>query len=289
MEFQVLEELKSYITPLSREELFTLKESIILEGCREPLVVWNKSDKERILVDGHNRFAICSENNLPYQTRDLQFKNIEEVKDWMVDNQLGRRNLNPDQLSYYRGLKYERLKKKKGGYDKILSKGHSGPLTSEILAEEFNVSEKTIKRDSQYSRGIDLIGEKNPELKTKILSREAKIKKVDIQLIGSVKNLPKRKYKNLADLQNEISKVRKDDLSEKGRNELQAKEERLRAAQAELLAKDALFKTKEEQIERSKARIVSQLNQCIRQKDNKSFKTLNDLIKELKSLVIIKE
>lgn len=197
MIFKINKELKSFITPLSKEELFTLKENILEEGCREPLIVWKKSAEESVLIDGHNRYSICTEFDIAYTTREVIFKNIDEVKEWMVDNQLGRRNLNPDQLSYYRGLKYERMKKKKGGYDKILSKGHSGPLTSEILASEFNVSEKTIKRDSQYSRGLDLIGSQNPQLKINILLRETKIKKNDVQYLGSM-NIDKiKKLKNV--------------------------------------------------------------------------------------------
>lgn len=286
MEFIILEELKSYITPLSKEESFTLKESILLEGCREPLVVWSKSDKQNILIDGHNRYSICSANDLPFTTRELSFKNLEEAKDWMVDNQLGRRNLNPDQLSYYRGLKYERLKKKKGGYDKILSKGHSGPLTSEILAEEFNVSEKTIKRDSQFSRGIDLIGIKNPDLKVQILSRETKIKKSDVQFLGSLKLDKTRKFKNNSDLHNEIQTLRKNNISPEEKERLRLAQEKRIAAQSHLQESDALFKTKEEQIERAKAKIVSQLNKCIRDKNTQSFRELDDFFLAFKSVIL---
>lgn len=286
MEFQILEELKSFITPLSREELFTLKESILSEGCREPLVVWTKPKNENFLIDGHNRYSICNELNIPYTTRELVFKNLEEVKDWMVDNQLGRRNLTSDQLSYYRGLKYERLKQKKGGYDKILSKGHSGPLTSEVLAEEFNVSINTIKRDSQFSRGIDLIGHKNPDLKVQILSKAVKIKKNDIQFLGSIKVDGIRKFKNNADLYNELQKLKKTHVSPEEKEKQRIQEEKVMTARQHLLENDVMFKTKEEQIERSKARIVSQLNLCIRQKDHKSFKLLQQAIGNLKNLLI---
>lgn len=286
MAFQVIEELKSYISPLSREELFTLKENILQEGCREPLVVWAKSQNEKILIDGHNRYSICTEHDIPYANRELNFKSIEEVKDWMVDNQLGRRNLNPDQLSYFRGLKYERLKKKKGGYDKILSKGHSGPLTSEILAKEFNVSEKTIKRDSQFSRGIDLIGYKNSSLKIQVLSGEAKVKKSDIQFLGTIELKKTRKYKNAADLYNEIQILRKDHYSSEEKEKERIREEKKLIAQQHLLENDVIFKEKEDQIERAKARIVSQINQCIKEKDNQSFETLNSLVNALKTLLI---
>lgn len=282
MNFHILEELKSFITPLSGEELFTLKESILSEGCREPLVIWNKSDQEKVLIDGHNRYAICASNNIPFTTRELAFKNIDAVKDWMVDNQLGRRNLSPDQLSYYRGLKYERLKKTKGGYDKVLSKGHSGPLTSEVLAQEFNVSEKTIKRDSQFSRGIEKIGAKNPELKTQILTGQVKFKKNDIQFLGSVESASRRKFKNAADLYNAIHILRKEhqEIGDK------QKSNRMEEAQNILSEKDTIFISKEQKIDRSKAALISQINRCIKNADKQSFRDLSKLIASFKELVL---
>ena len=286
MEFLVLEELKSYITPLSGEEKFTLKQSILEEGCRDPLILWNKGGTEKILIDGHNRHSICTEFNIKYNTTELDFKNIEEVKDWMVDNQLGRRNLNPDQLSYYRGLKYDRLKKKKGGFDKVLSKGKEAPLTSEILAKEFNVSEKTIKRDSQFSRGIDVIGSKNPDLKVQILTGAAKVKKSDIQLLGSTAKPPNKKYKNLADLQNMIANLKRNIFNTSHAEELANQAQKLEEAKQYLKEKDLLFKTKEQRIERAKANLISQINQCIEKENNASFVELQRQVKKFKELIL---
>jgi hypothetical protein len=93
----VLRELKQFILPLSHEEFRTLEQNILVEGCRDPLVVWQKSDSKLILVDGHNRLEICRKHNLPYKIKKVEFLDVDEAKRWMVDNQLGRRNLNPDQ------------------------------------------------------------------------------------------------------------------------------------------------------------------------------------------------
>lgn len=71
-------------------------------------------------------------------------------------------------------MKYERLKNNKGGYDKFLSKGQNGLLTSEVLSQEFNVNINIIKRDSQFSKGMDLIGDKNPELKVQSYHAKSK-------------------------------------------------------------------------------------------------------------------
>src|SRR5687767_12605721 len=182
-----LKELKQFILPLSKEEFTTLEQNILAEGCRDPLVIWKKSDNKLILVDGHNRLEICQKHNLPYKIKKIDFSNIDEAKAWMVDNQLGRRNLTTDQLSYYRGIKYLSLKKNKGGYKQVLSKGQNELLTSEVLSEQFKVSESTIKRDAKFAEGLEIIGRSNPELKRAILAGESKVKKADIQILAESK------------------------------------------------------------------------------------------------------
>lgn len=283
MELQISEELKQFITPLSSEEKAMLKLSLLNEGCRDPLIVWDKSNEEKILIDGNNRYRICLENEIPFNIKELQFKNKEEVKDWMIDNQLGRRNLNPDQMSYFRGLKYERLKQSKGGYQRVLSKGQNGLLTAEILAKAFNVSDKTIKRDAQFSRGIDLIGDKNPEIKFGILSGTFKVSKNDLQFIGNLDSFPRKKFKNLADLENEISRRKKQQgLAQENGNSV----DRIQKGIEVLEEKEHLFKTQEEKIERKKGQIISAINACIKQKDKKAFKELKKVIKEFEGLVL---
>ena len=99
-------ELKSYIRPLKDEEFEKLKESILIEGIRDPLVVW-----QGILLDGHHRYKIAQEHNLEYKIVEIELPNKEAVKEWIIKNQLGRRNLTEQEASYYRGKLYAMLKK----------------------------------------------------------------------------------------------------------------------------------------------------------------------------------
>ncbi len=85
---QINNELKSLIPPLSDEEYLQLEENILADGCRDPLVVWNET-----IVDGHNRYAICTKHNIPYKTINKDFESLAEVRIWMRNNQFGRRNL----------------------------------------------------------------------------------------------------------------------------------------------------------------------------------------------------
>ena len=83
------EDFAKLIPPLTEDEYSRLEQTILEEGCRDALILWGD-----ILIDGHNRYRICTEHNIPYETRQLEFENREEVLLWIMRNQLSRRNLN---------------------------------------------------------------------------------------------------------------------------------------------------------------------------------------------------
>ncbi|WP_019991444.1 hypothetical protein [Rudanella lutea] len=131
------EQIKSQITifpdfeslipppPLGQDEYEQLEINIIRDGCREPLLVWNttkdalygNSDNTLIyvLIDGHNRYGICQRNGIDFKISLREFDDKEAVLSFMIDNQLGRRNLTAEQMAYLRGQKYLTLKKKPEG------------------------------------------------------------------------------------------------------------------------------------------------------------------------------
>lgn len=81
-------EFQSLIPPLTYEEKKMLEESILSEGCRDAIVVWNDT-----IIDGHNRYEICNKHGIPFETVNREFKNRNEVIEWIIKNQFGRRNL----------------------------------------------------------------------------------------------------------------------------------------------------------------------------------------------------
>ena len=89
MELKIDEGLKAYIDPLTPDEYESLERSILAEGCRDSLVVWGD-----LLIDGHNRYGICQKHGLPFNTiQATQFKNMDDVHLWMIDQHLGRRSV----------------------------------------------------------------------------------------------------------------------------------------------------------------------------------------------------
>ena len=105
-------EFQSQIPPLTDDEFKQLEENILKEGkLLSPLIVWNNT-----LVDGHNRYAILQKHpEIYFSTMPLPFESREEVLAWICKNQLGRRNLTPEQKKFLIGKQYSVEHRKPGG------------------------------------------------------------------------------------------------------------------------------------------------------------------------------
>jgi len=98
------EEFRSLLPALDKETYALLEANIIENGCRDALVLWNGT----ILIDGYNRYAICTAHDIPFKTVNREFNSRDEVLIWIISNQVSRRNLTQMQLSHYRDLHYRK-------------------------------------------------------------------------------------------------------------------------------------------------------------------------------------
>lgn len=88
MNITIDKEFKSLIPALTEDERNGLEASLKAEGCRDALVLWGD-----ILIDGHNRYEICTQYGIPYKTVQKDFDSRDDVIRWIILNQFGRRNL----------------------------------------------------------------------------------------------------------------------------------------------------------------------------------------------------
>ena len=174
MEIIIDTEFKHLLPELDPEALAMLEESLLECGCLNSLVLW-----DGILIDGHNRYKIIKKRNLPFRIINMEFDSRDDVTIWIIFTQVARRNLSSLQLIHFRGLHYNTKKniiKNQDGlnqYTEVCGQNdHKPPVrrTAQILAEQYNVSPKTIQRDSQLLDAIMAIGEVSLEAKRKILS-----------------------------------------------------------------------------------------------------------------------
>jgi N6-adenosine-specific RNA methylase IME4 len=166
----IREEFKKLIPALTAEEFKQLEANILSEGIRDPLVLWRG-----YLVDGHNRYAIATEHGLDYKTVNKDFKDSNEVKEWMILNQFGRRNLSNYQRSVL-ALQLEEVfsakakEKQKEAGGSVPQKSAEAPIeTRKELAKVANVSHDTIAKVKK----IEAVA--TPEVKAQLSTGELSI------------------------------------------------------------------------------------------------------------------
>lgn len=190
------DEFKVLCPGLLTDELRRLKANIIKDGeFRDPLIVWKS---EGILIDGHNRMDVWHNLNgeqlqriAPPRIKLMEFESREAAHNWIIANQLGRRNLTSKQRDYLVGLRYQAEKKddkknlaKPKNTPKPSGRQNDAPKrTSEKIGKEVGRSPRQVERDSEFAAAVDSIVENvGPETKSEILANKklSKTKIIDI-------------------------------------------------------------------------------------------------------------
>ena len=173
MDLVIDREFKELIPSLAPEERAGLEKSLIEEGCRDALIVWNG-----VIVDGHNRYEICKEYGIEFKTIEKKFPDKDAAKVWIIENQFSRRNL----PIYVRGELMLKLKPlisakakenlvthTKNGYKQLCQNSDNPVDTKKELSKLAGVSHDTISR-------IEKIAKKAPDdVKTKLRAGEMSI------------------------------------------------------------------------------------------------------------------
>lgn len=122
-------EFQHLIPPLSTEEYSGLEQSLLDEGCRDALVVWDGT-----LIDGHNRYEICKRHGIPFETVERFFANRDAAIEWIILNQFGRRNL-PQHERARLALRLKPIMAKEARERQATSTGGSSPQLVPNLAQ----------------------------------------------------------------------------------------------------------------------------------------------------------
>lgn len=182
---RVDEEFKKLIPPLSEEEYLQLEENIVAEGIRDPLVVWEVPSGDMILIDGHNRWEIAANHGgIRFEIVKKHFNLRKDAIEWIIKNQLGRRNI----PAYVRAelalkLKPEIEKKAKdnqraaGGA--VPQKSAKAVDTREEIAKSAGVSHDTIHKVER------IINEASDEAKDALRRGETSINAVYSDLVAA--------------------------------------------------------------------------------------------------------
>ena len=198
-------EFERLIPPLIDDEFDLLERNIVLEGeIYTPLFTWNG-----YIIDGHHRYRILLKyENIKFRVVEKEFENKYEAMSWMCNNQLGRRNLTPENRKYLVGKKYAAEKNAHGSQRRFntekeeLPSGYFSHLeerpgkTRKRVAKETGTTEAYVRFADEFAKGVDAAEEAIPGIKKEILA--GKIKK-SAKEIAEIAKAPQEERRTLTE------------------------------------------------------------------------------------------
>ena len=152
MKLTINPEFQSLIPPLTDEEYSGLEQSVIEDGCRDAIVIWQDT-----IIDGHNRYSICQKHKIEFKTTKKNFTNNNHVKIWILENQASRRNLTQSQKSIL-ALRLESELSVEAEERILLGKKNENPTVKLQQGQDIYVNDskthtiKVDKEDDYYER-----------------------------------------------------------------------------------------------------------------------------------------
>jgi site-specific DNA-methyltransferase (adenine-specific) len=273
--FEIDPEFSNLLFPLSSEEYQGLERSIGEHGFDNSLgkfQVWiDPETGKRLLIEGHTRNKICKAKGVKITEDDIEIKsfaNRDEVKLWIVKNQLDRRNLTAEQRAFLIHKYYEAEKKTSGapggnenasihGGDRVTKalenkgviftplipaekkgtedKPEAKEKTSEKIAKKMKVSEKTIHDSNNFGKAVEKIAENTGIQPQEILSRDVQISQKDVKDIAK---MPPEKQKEA------ITQIKKSKTPKETKKAVQEKKAEIEEEKRQKRIEEAKEKTK---------------------------------------------
>lgn len=197
-------EFEALIPPLSEDERAGLEESIKARGCRVPLDVW-----DGVLVDGHNRFKICTEHGIPFETKPIEFEDRRAARMWIIRNQFDRRNL--DMLTRIELASIYEADERQAAKERMLAGVKANPPeklpegsepraqreTRDVIGKMAGVSGRT------YERGKKVLEKAIPEIREAV-----KTGRVSVSAAAEIADLPEQRQREIASGPDELIRER---------------------------------------------------------------------------------
>lgn len=226
------EDFRNLIRPINRQSYCSLERSLLSEGCLSPIITWNG-----ILVDGHNRFELCTRHGIPFRVEEKDFSCREAVLAWICTVQLRRMDLTEETRKYLIGKRYmaEKTLRKMNKLPPSLTdsipaclpperrddRNTFRSITSRKLGAEYHVSPGTVEKYSKYAEALDEIRKKEAKLVPKILSGKYKVShdavlelanlnRAEISAINRRLEMTRQPYAQYQTTRNEIKNISTD-------------------------------------------------------------------------------
>jgi hypothetical protein len=178
-EVEACDEFEKLLPRLSAESYSLLRASIEFAGVREAILVWEDVPGHAFIVDGHNRCRIAEHEGKTSTLRYcpvLSIKSKEDAIDWIIANQLMRRNLTDAQRMMFVGMAAAREaakgKRKRADISRKIRKGENHqnkesvekPTSRDEVAKELGSTPHKVKAALAMQKKLSALDVEEPKV-----------------------------------------------------------------------------------------------------------------------------
>lgn len=200
--------------PLLPEQEMELEKSLMRDGCREPIIVWNG-----VIIDGHKRYRICEDECIEYEVEELTFSSAAEAVSWVCRRKIPEQVRMSTAYRYLVGKLYLAQKQIFHEEQKLPESSRTVKLDAEVsrvshlVGNELNLNRATVERFGMRANDLDQIAEKDWQLFEALLSGKAHLTFKEMKEYAA---MSERKLRELCKTKWNLDEAR--DKSEKIRN-----------------------------------------------------------------------
>ena len=165
MKLMTLPIFERLIVPISNTRENELAASLIREGCREPIAVWNG-----VILDGHKRYRICEMEHIEYSIQEVACSTEEEAVIWVCRRRTADLPTGSQAFRYLMGKWYlcEVLINRSVKRPRAPIEGsyyeRRGNRTSILMSKEVGIHHSTLEKYGSAATALDVLSQTEPEL-----------------------------------------------------------------------------------------------------------------------------
>jgi hypothetical protein len=185
MKYTILPEFETLLPRQLEDERRRHAVAIETDGARPGSVVLAQIPNDgTYVVDGHHTLRVCDEKGLARpEPVVIAMPDRETAMDWIVNNQLAKRNLTDEQRAYYIGKKYLQEKTHQGGSrsnrhsDGLVDHQTGSQSAAQRIGSETHASPRTVERNAAFAEAVD---QQPPKARAAILAGAAGVSKQQV-------------------------------------------------------------------------------------------------------------
>ena len=185
--------------PNTEEQQERLEQSILKDGCLEPIITWND-----VIIDGHKRYLFCKDEGIDYVVREVFFPSRVKAMAWVCRRRTEGLKPGTPIYKYLHGKWFNCLKP---AYQELVDKNQidytvdpDGRIRiAKVIADDLGFNYSAVENNQVYANHIDKISRSAPDLFRAMMAGQIRVTIKEVRALSHGDAKVRRDLRNRLD------------------------------------------------------------------------------------------